>query len=289
MKRLFCALLALTALLAGSAALADMRVGDEARVVNCNEYITLREEPSTSAAALARMPLGARVTVIRDDGSDFIYVHYGHEAGYALRGYLERTKDYEGRSVSPSGEERYNVNLFLSNFTEAGFTWREWHFDAKDYQHSMLIDFAIDHIWFNQQDKLEWGEWGEDNVRLSDQYIAPVTTRYFGISPWFLSETRYDHRKGYYYWQETGGHINDGFACLTGLSSLGDGVYSVRFCVMGAGMSWNNDVCRLTVKQNRNSYDITGYGHALIDTGAKGSLSDRGAWKLTRYTLDPLW
>lgn len=289
MKKLFCALLVLAALLAGASALAELRVGEDARVANCEEYITLREEPSTSAAALARMPLGARVAVIRDDGGDFVYVHYKHETGYALRRYLKLAEDYEGRSVSPSDDERYNVNLFLSNFTEAGFTWNEWHFDADDYSNSALIDFAVNHIWFNQTNHLEWGQWGDDNVRLSDEYIPPVIKKYFGISPRSLGDSRFDHRNGCYYWQETGGHTNDGFACLTELEYLGDGVYSVRFRVMGAGMSWKNDVCRRTVQQNQGSYDTTGYGHALIDVGSKGSLSDRSTWKLTRYTMGPTW
>lgn len=289
MRKWFCALLVLAALALGGVALADALVGDEVEVVRCEEFITLREEPSTSAAALARMPLGSKAAVIRDDGGDFLFVSYGHQAGYALRRYLAPAEGFAGREVSPTRQERYNVNLFLSNFTEADFTWGTWHFDAADCLPRELVDFAIDHIWFNQQDKLEWGEWGEDNVRLSENYIPEVTRRYFGLTPRNLGDTRMDYRNGYYYWQETGGHTSSGFACLTDLRDLGGGVYSARFYVLGSGEDWDNDVCYDTLAANEARYAITRWGHALIDTGAGGNLSDHSAWKLTRYTLDPMW
>ena len=45
-----------------------------ARVVNCNEWITLRDSPSVYGAALAHIPLGTRVKVYKDraNGEGFI-------------------------------------------------------------------------------------------------------------------------------------------------------------------------------------------------------------------------
>lgn len=60
-----------------------------AQVVNCEEWITLRSSPSTSAGFLARIPLGAYVTCLGDTGNEFYEVEYGGKHGYALKAYLE--------------------------------------------------------------------------------------------------------------------------------------------------------------------------------------------------------
>ena len=60
-----------------------------AQVVNCEEWITLRSSPSTSAGFLARIPLGAYVTCLGDAGNEFYEVEYDGKHGYALKAYLE--------------------------------------------------------------------------------------------------------------------------------------------------------------------------------------------------------
>ena len=60
-----------------------------AQVVNCEEWITLRSSPSTSAGFLARIPLGAYVTYLGDAGNEFYEVEYDGKHGYALKAYLE--------------------------------------------------------------------------------------------------------------------------------------------------------------------------------------------------------
>lgn len=283
MKKLFAMALAAALLLFGASALAEYRTGDEIEVVNCKEYITLRDEPSTSAYDLGHLPLGALAVALQDDGGDFVRVAYKGEYGYVLRKYTALSYAYRGEPVALTDAQRYNVNLFLSNFTEASFGWDEYVFELGESSDRALVDFAIDHIWFNQQDKLEWGEWGDDNVRLSDKYIASVTQKYFGRAPKDLSLTRMDYRDGYYYWQETGGNINNGFACLTGVELMGKCVYIVNFEIYGAGENWSNDVCHYDTAQAAAGYQRSGTGHALIDMGV-GGLDDRSTWKLVRYT-----
>jgi hypothetical protein len=60
-----------------------------AQVVNCEEWITLRSSPSTSAGFLVRIPLGAYVTCLGDAGNEFYEVEYDGKHGYALKAYLE--------------------------------------------------------------------------------------------------------------------------------------------------------------------------------------------------------
>lgn len=61
----------------------------KAQVVNCNEWITLRSHPSTSAASLARIPLGAYVNYISNSTDGFYYIEYNGMRGYSLQAYLE--------------------------------------------------------------------------------------------------------------------------------------------------------------------------------------------------------
>lgn len=287
MKKLLICLLTL-ALLSAPVALAD--IGTRLRVTDCDEYITLREAPSTSAPALARMPLGARVDELYGAENGFTRVCYRGKTGYALSKYLTEVDNYEGRTVDPTDQQRYNINLFLSNFTEAGFMWRAGCYDEGFEDAAALTDFAIDHCWFNRPDSLEWGEYFNDNnVRLAEDQIAPIVKKYFGLSRFTPdhSPEYIDYRKGYYYWLETGGHTKDGFACLHNVEKLGGGRYAVRFYIFGMGESWSNDVCNYMTWEAEEAYPPYGFmpfGRAVIDVGS-GDLNDRSDWRLVRYAV----
>ncbi len=57
-------------------------------VVNCEEWVSLREKASTSAARLARVPLGAQVTNCVQVSDTFIYCCYNGLWGYIQVSYL---------------------------------------------------------------------------------------------------------------------------------------------------------------------------------------------------------
>lgn len=59
------------------------------RVVNCNEYISLRNAPSTGAATLGIVPLAASVRFVKDAGNGFYYVDYRGTLGFVLSEYLD--------------------------------------------------------------------------------------------------------------------------------------------------------------------------------------------------------
>ena len=182
MKRLFCCVLALLLCAAGMSALAetDAGIGSKLRVVNCEEYITLREEPDTSAAALARIPLKGEAVSLGDRSNGFVRVGWKGQSGWALEKYL-RDVEESGTAVSLTSQQRYNLNLFLSNFTEVGFCRREGAYSDAWADPVQLTDFAVDHCWFNRQNRLEWGEYfNYNNVRLPEEQIAPIVKKYFG-------------------------------------------------------------------------------------------------------------
>lgn len=59
-----------------------------ARVVNCKDWITLREQPNYNSS-LARIPLGASVIYLGSTSSEFCYIEYNGMRGYVLKTYIE--------------------------------------------------------------------------------------------------------------------------------------------------------------------------------------------------------
>ena len=65
MKKIFAIFALAAVMMIGSVAEAHMGDYYWARVVNCNEWISLREYPSTDAPRLTKIPLGATVKIYR--------------------------------------------------------------------------------------------------------------------------------------------------------------------------------------------------------------------------------
>lgn len=97
MKRFLILSLLLCLLIAGAAA---ESAGVTMTVVNCEEWVSLRAEPDTSASRLAKVPLGAEVTGCIDAGSGFIACEYQGKRGYILAKYLTA----EDRAAPLTGE-----------------------------------------------------------------------------------------------------------------------------------------------------------------------------------------
>lgn len=250
MKKILCLVIALL-LACGSALAAPMiMIGDYMEVVKCKEFITLREEPSTKAAALDRVPLGAAVQMLGGVDEQFSRVLYGGQAGYVLSEYLQPVQEagYLWVYAEPvEGEAEFeNINRFLTAFTEQYFLSPAGYFDMAVASDQEMVQFAIEHIWFNHNENVEWGEWGENNVRLSDEFIAPVCEEYFGRAPAAMDSLYMDYTDGYYYWQETGGHVPGGFARMHYFERVGEEQYRVTFTVHGMYGGWDESVFAMT-------------------------------------------
>lgn len=61
----------------------------DATVVNCRQSITLREEPTTYAAELTQIPLGARVKYLGVETNSFYKVQYRGMVGFVLKTYIQ--------------------------------------------------------------------------------------------------------------------------------------------------------------------------------------------------------
>ena len=71
-------------------------------VVNCDEWVSMRAEPSTSAARITQIPLGATVTDCSWYSQEFIYGTYGGSNGYILAKYL--LADTSAATPEPAAE-----------------------------------------------------------------------------------------------------------------------------------------------------------------------------------------
>lgn len=94
MKRWIAVLLCIGLMLSVWPALAGGTVTEVMCVVNCNEWVSLRKETSTSSKRLAEVHLGELVTHCHDAGNGFIYCEYKGKSGYIASQYLGETPYY---------------------------------------------------------------------------------------------------------------------------------------------------------------------------------------------------
>lgn len=253
MKRQIAALLMGAALCATMPAAAEnMRIGDQAVVTKEKEDAVLRTEANDAADELVHVSAGQSVIYIAPEKGGYAQVEAAGVRGYLPADRLE-SQTTHGAAFSITDEERSSINLFLSNFTEQGML----HYDESDSEDEELVWFSVWHIWFNQHDRWESGEWGNNNRRLSDKGIADVAQKYFGRRPLLLDLPEMDYDGDYYYFEATGGNMGIGFACLSSVESLGGGLYRVYFGVYGEGEAWSAADCALLPEQAANLYDQT--------------------------------
>ena len=89
MKRFIAMFLLLCMVLAAMPAVADNGYIGNMEVVNCSEWVSLREKPDTSAKRLVKVSLGAIVSDCRQVNDAWIYGMYDGHGGYILAEYLE--------------------------------------------------------------------------------------------------------------------------------------------------------------------------------------------------------
>ncbi|MBQ3079545.1 MAG: SH3 domain-containing protein [Clostridia bacterium] len=253
--------------------------GREYRVVNCNEYITLRTYPDTKEEEIDRVPLGDTVIALGEAENGFYCVSYRGQRGYVLSRYLFELAKPKVNMVTVTNTERYNVNLFLSNFTEQFFALNAGGaFDIYTAEDQDLVSFGVNHAWFNYKGYLEWGEWGECNIRIHEKHIPDFVHKFFGdyFTPEDMAFAEY--KSPYIYWTETGGNITGGFACLKTCDYLGYNRYRVEYDVYACGEDWKMADCAMTVMQARAKYgEAMRKGCAVIYAP---SLSERSRFKL---------
>ena len=181
--------------------------------------------------------------------------------------------------IELTDEQRAAANLFLSNFTEIGLRSVDAYGEDID-----LVDFAHDHLWFNDHDAFEYGEYKNgNNCRVSDGRIQEIVDKYF-YDPRTVdrSQTRFDYIDGYYYHCETGGWTPAGFAYTVSAVQTEIDTYFVSFLIFGGGDYWDNGVMDDSLEEITGRFPYScGYGSALIHAE---DLSDRSTYKMIVFS-----
>ena len=107
MKRILTCILTLMLLLSCTAYAISL---DQLHVVGCEEFITLREEPSTSAKRIVQIPLGALVTCYEYTENGFARVYYGGCFGFVQSRYLSE--------VNPETGGEWRIPMYVANCNE---------------------------------------------------------------------------------------------------------------------------------------------------------------------------
>lgn len=76
-------------------------------VVNCDEWISLRSTPSTSASRIATIPYGASVGYIEPASNGFYKISYNGKIGYALSQYLSNYQPSAKAASAPQKTSTY--------------------------------------------------------------------------------------------------------------------------------------------------------------------------------------
>lgn len=184
--------------------------------------------------------------------------------------------------VGVGEKERYNINLFLSNFSEQGMMF----YSSGRVNDETLVNFALDHIWLNRQDLVERADFGAHNFRIADDRIEGIALKYFGVAPESYASSRYAYHDGFFYGESTGGYMGNGVVSLSHVEDMGGGVYGVYFGCYGEGEFFAADDCYLRPEQAavRFAGSAVHTGYAMIDTHAAGLLSREG-WTLMQYDV----
>ena len=84
-----CALMIVFAMIAAFVPQSTASAAGTAYVVGCEEWVSLRSRPSTSAAALRHIPLYSSLIYHGEVGNGFAQVTYNGVTGYVLSGYID--------------------------------------------------------------------------------------------------------------------------------------------------------------------------------------------------------
>ena len=143
-------------------------------VVNCEEWVSMRAEPSTGAARVARVPLGATVTDCAWYTADFVYGCYDGQYGYILGAYLAAadnagTATHRTRVEQMEGEDfELRETLYHSAL---GYTiwYPEDFFALNDYSSESGESFMLE------------GYDGEEYLPVTVEFLTPESSGYGGM------------------------------------------------------------------------------------------------------------
>lgn len=176
MKRMLVFLLAAMLMLASDAV---AEVPAEMRVVNCQEWVSLRAEPDSAAQRFAEVPLGATVHGFYQSNGDFSQCEYEGVVGYILTQYLKVADEGESSYRMDGSEPSFEVQLPDGPL----YVWKGFG-DVSETLFVARFDENGDEIWSYATESLGTTELDSLDVFINDKAEAPmvmVYNSYYGL------------------------------------------------------------------------------------------------------------
>lgn len=121
---------------------AQAQTPTQMRIVNCEEWVSLRAEPDSNAQRFAQVPLDATVRGFYQSDGDFSQCEYQGQVGYILNRYLQSGED--GANVNRLDGSEPSFELKLSE--GAVYAWRGYG-DVSETLYLARFDETGELIW----------------------------------------------------------------------------------------------------------------------------------------------
>lgn len=199
------------------------------------------------------------------------------------------TKEFpDGEAVYLNNDLQYNVNIFLSNFSESGL---ESFIDTPSDE--QLIDFSLSYNMINRyylyeelmnpvnDPDLDWA-----NVRIEEKYVLDSIKKFFGIErPMGFAQEHKLYKDGYLYNQFTGGYMLKGLTIVKELEYLGNNRYKAEFEIY-EDLNGDNQYYSYSYSEIQKVTDEylhkEGYGTAVFYAG---NINSRDTYHLEEYVV----
>lgn len=178
-----------------------------------------------------------------------------------------------------SGDERYELNIFLSNLSEAMYDPVNGYY----YTEEAMISFVYIHALINSPSKLYY----EDGyMGISQDYADTTLKRFFGktISPVDLRDAKDWFYDGEYYLRSgASGEFYGYFSIVTSVEELPSGEYNVSFNIYSDDSDYtitNKSVYGLKNAEAAASYNYCGSGTAVLK---KKTVNGKKTYEVVSY------
>lgn len=199
--------------------------GSVRTVIRCSEFITLRAEPSKSAEALARIPLGETVIYIGPAENGFCEASYEEQTGYVLDDYLSAgTFVPDSEWTLPEESQREILSEFLTRFTRTSLSGR---FSVYAAGETKLATLAVEYARQTGSSSIEHQEDG--TARLSRASVLEILSSLLAEGYGRLGNMDFCS------WNDTSEISRGGFAAINAVGKDSENHLAVIFSVYAAG------------------------------------------------------
>ncbi len=160
-----------------------------------------------------------------------------------------------------SAEKRRDLNIFMSNFSEAYFE----NYSSESYDNAQLINYSFTHNNINKPDEIVWDS---SQMGISADLVNKDLDRFFGKSVPRNSVGEWTYADGYFYQPAAMGEFYGIFSIVTKLVDNKDGTFDVEFSVFSDTENFGevslSEWYSYTEAQARAKCDFSGTGRAKI-------------------------